>query len=314
MSNGRKIKFGVRMHQGGYEYEAVRQVWKEADRLGYHSATLYDLLNVPALECWTTLAALAAETQRIRLVPLVLANLYRHPAVLAKMASTLDVISGGRLELGMGAGGGESDHEAYGLPFPPTPVRVAMLEEAVGLIKALWSGPGVSFQGKHYQIHEARCDPYPVQKPHPPFVIGGHGKTHLLRAVATHADIYNMRMDMSVGDHQDVRRLLEGLCRKVGRDPSEIEASQNSRVFIAEDSSSLETLLCDQAGKQGVAVDRFRASLGDAIVGTPAQCVDQVRRYVDVGVTYFFLLFPHPIDLGQLRLFAEEVMPAYSAT
>ena len=314
MTNDRKTKFGVRMHQGGYEYEAVKQVYQEADRLGYHSATLYDLLSVPTLECWTTLAALAAETRRLRLVPLVLANLYRHPAVLAKMASTLDVISGGRLELGIGAGGGESDHGAYGIPFPSTSTRVAMLEEALAVIKALWSGPGASFQGTHYRVHEARCDPYPVQKPHPPILIGGHGKTHLLRAVATHADIYNMRMDMSVGDHQDVCRLLEGLCRRVGRDPSEIEVSHNARVFIAEDRSSLETLLSEQAGNEGMSVDRFRAPLGNAIVGTPPECVDQLQRYVGIGATYFFLLFPHPIDLGQLQLFAQEVMPAFSAS
>ena len=114
----KKVKFGVRIHQSGYTYESLRRIWTEADKLGYHSATLYDLLNVPALECWTTLSALAADTERIRLTPLVLANPYRPPALLAKMASTLDVISGGRLELGIGAGGGEADHIASGLPFP----------------------------------------------------------------------------------------------------------------------------------------------------------------------------------------------------
>lgn len=152
-----RVKFGVRIHQLGLNYEELRRIFVEADRLGFHSATLYDLLNVPALECWTTLAALAPETRRLRLVPLVLAGLYRHPAVLARMAATLDVISGGRLELGLGAGGDEADHLAYGLPFPPTPVRVAMLEEAVGIIQRLWTEPEVTFEGLYYRVSHATC-------------------------------------------------------------------------------------------------------------------------------------------------------------
>ena len=113
-----KVKFSVRIHQGGYSYQTLRRIWIEADRLGYYSATLYDLLNVPTLECWTTLSALAAETSRIRLTPLVLANTYRHPTVFAKMASTLDVISNGRLEVGIGAGGGRGGPSGFGPGFP----------------------------------------------------------------------------------------------------------------------------------------------------------------------------------------------------
>ena len=143
-----RVKFGVRIHQGGYSYEALRQVWIQADRLGFYSATLYDLLNVPTLECWTALSALASETRQIRLTPLVLANPYRHPALLAKMASTLDVVSRGRLELGIGAGGGAADHLSSGFPFPSTAVRVEMLEEAAQVIKALWTERGGQLPGK----------------------------------------------------------------------------------------------------------------------------------------------------------------------
>ena len=132
-----KVKFAVRIHQGGYSFDELKRIWTEADRLGYHSATLYDLLNVPTLECWTTLAALAAATERIRLTPLTLANPYRPPALLAKMASTLDVISGGRLELGIGAGGDRADHLASGYEFPSTPARTRMLDEAVEIIKTI---------------------------------------------------------------------------------------------------------------------------------------------------------------------------------
>ncbi|MCH8205582.1 MAG: LLM class flavin-dependent oxidoreductase [Chloroflexi bacterium] len=299
-----RVRFAVRIHQGGYSYEDLRKVWVEADRLGYYSASLYDLLNVPTLECWTTLSALAAETQRIRLVPLVLANLYRHPALLARMAATLDVISGGRLELGIGAGGGETDHQASGLSFPSTRVRVAILEEAVEVITRLWSGRPVSFEGHYYRLENAVCDPVPLQKPRPPVLIGGHGERHLLGAVARHADIANMRFDMSLEDHRKARRVLEGHCLEVGRDPSEIDVSHNATVLIARDQTSLDAMLSQAAAG--------RRSLGNAIVGTPDQCTAQLRRYVDAGTSYFFLLFPHPIDLGQLRLFAQRVMPLFS--
>ena len=283
----------------------------QADRLGYHSGTLIDLLTAPVLECWTTLAAFAALTDRIRLVPLVLANLYRHPAVLAKMAATLDVISGGRLELGIGAGGDESDHLAAGLPFPSTSVRVAMLGEAVEVIKGLWSGEEVSFKGKYYRLDAARCVPTPVQKPRPPILIGGHGETYLLGAAAIHADICNMRFDMSVEDHYQKRRILEEQCRRVGRDLSEIETSHNANLLIAEDQAALGRLLSSEAQKRGISVDDFKSTLGNSIVGTPEHCARQLRRYVDSGVTYFFLLFPHPIDLTQVRLFSREVIPLF---
>ena len=229
----REVKFSVRIHQGGYDYETLRRIWKDADRLGYYSATLYDLLNVPTLECWTTLSALAAETSSIRLTPLVLANTYRHPAVFAKMASTLDVISNGRLEVGIGAGGGRADHAAVGLDFPSTSVRVRMLEESIEMMKRLWAEEEVTFQGSHYTLTKARNDPSPVQKPHPPFLIGGHGERRLFRAVARHADICNAGFEMSLDEHKASLDALGEHCRNVGRDISEIEVSHNTRVVIA---------------------------------------------------------------------------------
>ena len=234
-----KVKFSVRIHQGGYDYRTLRRIWLDADRLGYYSATLYDLLNVPTLECWTTLSALAAETSRVRLTPLALANTYRHPAVFAKMASTLDVISNGRLEVGIGAGGGRSDHHASGLDFPATPARVRMLEEAIELMRRLWTEEEVTFQGSYYSLAGARNDPKPVQKPYPPFLIGGHGERHLFRAVARYADICNVGFEMSLDEHRASLDALHEHCRNVGRDPAEIEVSHNTRVVIAEKRSGV---------------------------------------------------------------------------
>ena len=305
------VKFGVRIHQSGYSYASLRRVWTEADRLGYHSATLYDLLNVPTLECWTTLSALAAETERIRLTPLVLANLYRSPALMAKMASTLDVISRGRLELGIGAGGGEGDHSASGFPFPSTPVRVSMMEEAIEVIKRLWSGLEVSFEGRFYTLRSAANEPKPVQSPHPPILIGGHGETYLLRAVARYADICNIGFEMSQEEHRAKLKVLEQHCERFNRDPSGIEVSHNTRVLIAENGGEYDKMVAMGAASSGISVDAYKASLANAIAGTPDQCAEQLKGYVDSGITYFFLLFPDPILSESLELFANEVMPRF---
>ena len=305
------LKFVVRMHQGGFGYAYLREIFRAADGLGYDGASLYDLLGIPTLECWTTLSALAAETERIRLIPMVLANLYRHPATLAKMAATLDVISGGRLVLGIGAGGGEGDHKAYGLPYPSTRERVAMVGEAVQVVRLLWSGERVSFDGNHYQLDNALCNPAPVQQPAPPILIGGHGERHLLRVAAAHADITNMSADMSIAEHEAKRRVVDAHCAAVRREPSEVALSHNAHVFIGRDEAAVEALLAEHAARHGVSVERFKAALGNAIVGTPGQCVEQLRRYADYGIGWFFLLFPEPVSVGYLELFASEVMPHF---
>ncbi len=308
----RKVKFGVRIHQGGYSYDDLKRIWTEADGLGYHSATLYDLLNVPTLECWTTLSALATETRNIRLTPLVLANHYRTPALMAKMASTLDVISGGRLELGIGAGGGEADSLASGYSFPATPVRVAMLEEALEAIIALWTRPNVDLRGEYYTIAGGSHEPRPVQDPRPPILVGGHGERYLLRTAARYADICNVGFEMSLDEHRAKLGILERHCREYGRDVAEIEVSHNTRVLIEADDTEYQKLLEQGAARSHTTVEAYSASLSGAISGPPDRCIEQLKRYVNQGVTYFFLLFPDPIPTESLRLFAREVMPQFA--
>jgi alkanesulfonate monooxygenase SsuD/methylene tetrahydromethanopterin reductase-like flavin-dependent oxidoreductase (luciferase family) len=309
-----QVKFSIRVHQSGYSYASLRQIWKDADRLGYYSASLYDLLNIPTLECWTTLSALAAETQQIRLIPMVLANLYRPPALLAKMAATLDVISGGRFELGIGAGGSGGDHLASGYDFPSTAVRVEMLEEAVDLIKKLWTGTRVGFEGRYYTLKGATLDPTPVQQPHPPVLIGGHGEKYLLRAVARHADLCNIGSEMSLEEHRAKLAVLEEHCRKAGRDVREIELTHNTRVVIAESTGEFDRLVARQAADARMSEREYRASLAGAIAGTPEQCFEQLRPYVDAGISYFFLIFPDPVMSESLELFAREVMPRFNTS
>lgn len=307
----RKIKFGLRIHQTHFDYESLKKIWIEADKLGYHSATLFDVLNPPSLECWTTLSALAGETERISLVPLVLSNSYRNPALLAKMASTLDVISDGRLELGIGAGGSEPDHLAYGFQFPNIAARVEMLEEAVCIIRKLWQENNFDFNGKYYKITNAICEPKPTQKPGPPVLIGGHGKKYLLRAVAKCADMCNIGFDLTVDEYERSINILREHCIQVGSDVSQIELSHNTRVIVAEDGMELEKTLKLLADKKGLGLDEYKRSLANSLLGTPETCIRKLQDYIDIGITYFFLLFPDPANLDMLRLFAGEVMSSF---
>ncbi len=288
------VHFAVRIHQRGYHFDSLRAVWVEADRLGYHSATLIDLLDAPLLECWTTLSALAPLTQRIRLTPLVLAAPYRPPALLAKMAATLDAISGGRLELGIGSGGSEPDHHAAGFSFLPPAAQVARLEETLQTMLAWW-----------------QRTPELVQKPHPPLLIGGHGERYLMRAVARYADIANIGFEMTLAEYAHKRAVLTAHCHEVGRDPDAITLSHNTRVVIAPTRDALEERLWTEAARFNQPVEVYRASLARAVVGTPEECVAKLTPYVESGIRYFFLLFPHPIQLDDLRLFAERVMARF---
>jgi len=307
-----QVKFCVRVHQGGYSFEDLKRIWTTADRLGYHSGSLYDLLNVPTLECWSTLCALAAVTHRIRLIPMVLANAYRPAPLLAKMSSTLDVISGGRLELGIGAGGGRGDHLASGIPFPSVRERMAMLGESVQVIKRLWTEPKVDFEGKFYTLKGASNEPRPVQHPHPPILIGGHGERHVLRGVAAHADMCNIGNGMSVEEHHAKLDILAQYCLELGRDPSEIEVTHNTRVLIADSDAELEKLIAQGARDSHMSLDDYRGTLDRAIVGNPEQCAEQIQKYVDYGIRYFFLIFPNPTPSENLELFAAKVMPSFA--
>ncbi len=288
------VRFSVRIHQREYDFSSLRAVWVEADRLGYHSATLIDLLDAPLLECWTTLSALAPLIHSIRLTPLVLAAPYRPPALLAKMSATLDAISGGRLELGIGSGGSESDHHAAGFSFLPPAQQVARLEESLQTLLAWW-----------------QRTPELVQKPHPPILIGGHGERYLMRAVARYADIANIGFEMTLAEYAHKRAVLAVHCREVGRDLDSIAFSHNTRVVIAPTRDALEERLWTEAVRFNQPVKVYRASLARAVVGTPEECVTKLTPYVENGIRYFFLLFPHPIQLDDLRLFAEKVMARF---
>ncbi|HYP39528.1 MAG TPA: LLM class F420-dependent oxidoreductase [Chloroflexia bacterium] len=203
-----------------------------------HFAPINGNVEGPCMDGWTLLAALAAATERVRLGLMVGCNGYRHPAVLAKIATTIDRVSNGRLEMGLGAGWFEAEYKMYGLPFPSAAQRIRELDEACQLIKLLWTEEVANFEGKYYTLTDARHEPKPVQKPHPPFTIGGSGEQLMLRLVARHADIYN-GPSASVEQARHKNEVLDRHCEEIGRDPDDIRRSIQIYLQTPDDAGTI---------------------------------------------------------------------------
>ncbi|HVL81688.1 MAG TPA: TIGR03560 family F420-dependent LLM class oxidoreductase [Actinomycetota bacterium] len=219
------------------EYGVLDRFWREADDLGYHAIWTYDHfyglddLDRPTLEGWTTLAAMAAVTRRARVGCMVTGVTYRHPALLANMAVTVDHISGGRLEMGMGAAWHVPEHHDYGFPFPSAGRRIAMLDEACEIMRGLWTEERVDHEGPNWTLQGARCIPKPVQA-RLPIVIGGIGERKTLRVVARHADEWNAPgLGMEPSEFARLSGVLDEHCGAVGREPSEIRRSVQLFIF-----------------------------------------------------------------------------------
>ncbi len=312
-----KVNFGVFIPFYAFELEEnasplfnrIRDVVLECERLGYHSVWLDDHLMFdkrPILECWTTLAALSSLTTRIRLGTMVLCSSFRNPALLAKMATTLDVLSDGRLEFGIGAGVQKEEHTAYGIPFPEARIRIERLKEAVEIIRKMWTEKKASYKGKHYKIHEAVCEPKPVQKPHPPITIGGSGEKLTLKVTAQYADKCDFGYLPSLELYKHKLAVLENHCRAVGRNPKEIEKScwPGGQVLIARNQKELnETILTCKP--KNVSLNDFEKL---NLVGTPDGCLKKMQPYANLGVTHFMLFFGDLPSLDGLKLFARSVM------
>ena len=318
----RNIMFGVFMPQGwkmelagidGAEnkWQKAVDIAVRAEALGYDSIWVYDHFhNVPrpaneaVFECWTTIAAISQRTSTVRLGQMVGCNGYRQPSVLAKITSTVDVISGGRLDWGIGAGWYENEFKGYGFDFPAPKDRIGMLRECVEIVKSMWTQPETTFAGKYYQLSRANCDPKPLQSPHPPIWIGGGGEQLTLRVVARHADYSNFG---GVPDEWARKReVLKAHCAAVGRDEETIGMTWSPEMCIRSTEAELRAL--GNRGLWGSSFDQWQAT---ALVGTPDQICEKVQAYVDLGCTGFIPWCSDYPDTESMDLFAREVMPNF---
>lgn len=274
------LRFGIKTAPQYTTYEEMLRVWLAADTIPvFEHAWLFDHfmplganITGPCLEGWTLLAAFAAQTRRLRVGIMVTGNTYRHPAVLANMAATVDIISHGRMDFGIGAAWNEMEHTAYGIPFYPPGERIRRLGEACEVIRRMWTETAPDFDGRYYQLKSAYCEPKPIQKPYPPFVIGGSGEKLTLRVVAQYANIWNFVGGPVELFHHKIE-VLKDHCSAIGRDHSDIERS----IQILVNYNNL------------------------------AETRDGMRPYIEAGATHIILNLRGPYPDGIVKRLAEEI-------
>ncbi len=295
------------------QYETMTRVGQEAEKLGFDSIWLYDHFHTvpePTLEttfeCWTSTAGLARDTSTIRIGQMVTCNSYRNPALLAKIASTVDVMSHGRLDFGIGAGWYEHEYNAYGYPFPDGPERLRMLREALQIIKAMWTDDYATVEGERYQVKGAINEPKGVQKPHPPIWIGGGGEKVTLKLVAQYGDACNFGgVDPAFYQHKfDVVREH---CDTVGRDYNSITRSAEIFTFLMEPGEVARAEEITAPYRYGKSLEEARKG---SFWGTPQELLDLCGRLMDVGVEYFIFYVYEAAKLDRVRLLASDVLPA----
>jgi probable F420-dependent oxidoreductase len=328
----REIKFNLGLPIAGFNRA---KAWAQrADELGFYSVSVADhmftrtnFLNFertpaqPQIECYTTLAAVSAITRRVRLVPFITPMKFRHPPLLAKMLSTIDQISGGRLIAGLGAGWQMEELENYGFGYGTNAERIERLAEGIKILKAMWTEEAPSFEGKHYKIDQAYNFPKPVQKPHPPIMLGGSGKK-ILEIGGRDADIMNLIAAVYRGsvepsqqarfDNEELKKKiaeLHGYARAAGRDPDSIELSGFPLVLMSASKSEADAMAKSAGDASGIAdLDEVRR-LPMSLIGTPDEIKRELRyRIEEFNITYYMLALGSP---DAVELFASKVMPEF---
>jgi F420-dependent oxidoreductase-like protein len=285
------MRFGVFTSLTGQTWPGVLDLGRHLEATGWDIACVTDHFmpvtkdrDGAVMESWSTLSALAALVPRIKVGTIVLGNTYRNPAVLAKMSAQVDIISGGRLLLGLGAAWQRNEHEAYGIPFYSTRERLQRLDEACQVILSLWTERRSNFNGRYYQLSDAPLEPKPVQKPHPELMIGGGGERVTLRVVAKHADHWNVWGGLKVLTRKSA--ILEDHCSQVGRDSKTIMRSVNMALLITDKPSEIDGLAESITRRLGSNAEDARDS---CLAGTPEQIRDQLRALKAAGAGTIFI-------------------------
>lgn len=310
------MKYGILLPQGwtmdlaqikdpAEAFETMVSVAQTAEEAGFASAYVVDHFHtIPhpsqevLFECWVSTAALARETSVIRIGQMVTCNSYRNPALLAKMASTVDVLSHGRLNFSIGAGWYEHEYHAYGYTYPDGPERLRQLREAVQVILAMWTQEETYFEGNYYQVHGAINQPKGVQKPHIPLLIGGDGEKVTLKIVAQYADACNVGDDPASVEHS--LAVLKRHCETIGRDYESIHRTTSTMCLMADsDEQALAHIPAERK-------DRLRSTIHTALIGSPETIRQRLQAYEEAGVQELIMRFLDGTNLEAIRRFAQE--------
>ncbi len=312
-----KIRFGLQVAQQQTTIDELKAVWQEAEALGFDTLWVNDHLlpsvgpsDGPNFESWTLLGAMAVSTSKIQIGCMVTSNTFRQPSILAKMATTVDHLSNGRLILGIGAGWFKREHEAYGVEFSTMRGRAKRLDEALQVITKLWQAdPTASFEGKYYSLTDAPFVPKPVQQPMPPIMIGGIGEKLTLPIVARYAQMWNVPI-LSPGQFAKKNQVLQQYCKDINRDCNEIERSYLAPMYLNPTPEALQKVLLRVMKMRGMTADEARQTV---LAGTTDEIRLQLQAYIDIGVTHFIINLRRPglYDREAVRVFAKEILPAF---
>jgi len=312
------LDFGIQIEpQFGFTFQEILDLAKTAETTKFTSMWFSDhfFLNTestdrPNLDLWCILSALSRHTT-LRLGTLVACNSYRYPAVHAKLAATIDQLSGGRFEFGIGAGWKEIEYDAYGIPFPSAGERIHQLTEAIQIIRLMWTQPYATFTGQHHQVEQAISFPKPYQ-PSPRIWVGTmRAQPKMLSLIAQHADGINIAWNFSPDACRDVFDQLDQFCSQVGRNGAEITKSVGLWASFFANEQEKEQLIRTEAKRLNMSVDAFRQRIAEALFGTKDQLIARIREYMEVGVTHFvFMFFPLEIGAANLSAFNTEVLTA----
>ena len=311
--------------QEGLTWERWRRIAEAVEASGLeslwrsdHLFSLFGVADRPGLDVWTSLAALATMTHRIRFGPLVCPITFYHPSILARHAAAVDVLSAGRLELGVGAGWHDREHEAFGIPYPRVGERIRRLDEGIRVIRALWAEGGATFTGRYYRLDQAVGWPKPAQRPSIPVVVGGKGP-RMLEVIARHADEWNCSGNRPPADVRAKAEILEAACLKVGRNPRAIRRSWMGAFLIGENGAALERRARKiqeyLPPRAATPVAKLPSALKEDgwLVGSPQEIAGQMRDLGAEGIDRFMLQLFDQEDLDAIHLLAREVVPRLAA-
>ena len=310
------MKFGLHLIPQDISIDELIRAWQWADTAGFDWIDISDHFyeapaihggDGPCFEATTGMAALACLTKNVRVGVVVLGMNYRHPAVLANALATIDHLSGGRMEAGLGAGWHEAEYRAYGIPFLPIKERLDILEEGMQVVKLLLTKDRADFSGKHFTLTNAACNPKPVQA-NPRIWIGGNGEKRTLRMVARHADGWNSPYT-SPEEFTRLSKLLDEYCEGEGRDPASIERNVNLSFHLAASEADRARSEAHFSESWGAAAPAFRSR--GVVLGTPSEARELVARYAETGCARVNISVRPPLDWDSLHAWAAEVIPAF---
>lgn len=311
------IDLGIQIEpQFGFDYPTTLQIAQTAEKIGFSHAWFSDhfFLDTEATQrtsydIWTIMTAIAVQTRHLRIGSMVLCNNYRHPAIAAKMVASLDHLSGGRFDCGLGAGWKEVEYNAYGIPFPSAGTRIDQLAEGIQVMKALWKDDKATFKGKHYNLKDAISFPKPLQQPYPPLWIGTMAvKPKMLRLIAQHATGANLAWAYTPDQVKEIYLTIDTFAKEMGRtDPISRSLGLWAGIYASEE--AFEKMVQEQAKKRNVTIEDYRGRLEGALHGTPEFWLKRIHQYQESGIEKLIVMLPHQRELESLELIAEAVLP-----